>query len=212
MVNQNRTFCYRITHRDNLEHILEHGLVNKNHVNADPNFMAIGNPEIIDVRSTTPVNIDDYGFIGSYVPFYFTPRSIMLFNIITGYYVPKVPRRTKEEIVIIRCLIEVLVDQQKWFFTNGQANDEETAHFVNLSRLDKIDWDCIQNSNFSKSDGDYDRQRRYQAEFLVYDSVPVSCIESVSVYSENMKLWAQKLINKAGKMIPVHVQKHYFFD
>ncbi len=212
MVNQNRTFCYRITHRDNLAHILEYGLVNKNHTNADPNFMAIGNPEIIDVRSTTPVNIDGYGFIGSYVPFYFTPRSIMLFNIITGYYVPKVPRRTKEEIIIIRCLIEVLVDQQKWFFTNGQANDEETAHFINLNRLDEIDWDCIQNSNFSKSDGDYDRQRRYQAEFLVYDSVPVSCIESVSVYSENMKMWAQKLINNAGKMIPVHVQKHYFFD
>lgn len=212
MVNQNKAFCYRITHRDNLAHILQYGLVNKNHANADPNFIAIGNPEIIDVRSTTPVNINGYGFIGEYVPFYFTPRSIMLYNIVTGYYAPKVPRRTKNEIIVIRCLIEVLVRQRRWFFTNGQANDEETAHFVDLNRLDRIDWTCIQHSDFSKSDGDYDRQRRYQAEFLVYDSVPATCIEAICVYNDKMKAWAQQLINEAGKIIPVHVNKPYFFD
>jgi len=212
MVNRNKTFCYRITHRDNLAHILRHGLVNKNHANADPNFVAIGNPEIIDVRSTTAVNLKGHGFIGEYIPFYFTPRSIMLFNIVTGYYAPKVPQRAKDEIVVLRFLIEVLVQQDRWFFTNGQANDEETAHFADLQHMDKIDWKCIQNSDFTKSDGDYDRQRRYQAEFLVYDSVSISCIESICVYSENMKAWAQKQVNAAAKMIPVHIHKPYFFD
>jgi hypothetical protein len=212
MVNQNRTFCYRITHRDNLAHILKHGLVNKNHINADPNFVAIGNPEIIDVRSTTLVNLEGYGYIGEYVPFYFTPRSIMLFNIVTGYYAPKVLRRAKEEILVLRCLIEVLVQKNRWFFTNGQANDEETSHYNQLHYLDKLDWECIQNSNFSKSDGDYDRQRRYQAEFLVYDALDVSSIEAICVYSEKMKLWAQKQVNDAGKMINILVHKPYFFD
>jgi hypothetical protein len=212
MINKNRTFCYRITHRDNLDHILEHGIVNKNHLNADPGFVAIGNPEIIDVRSETAVDLDGYGNIGEYVPFYFTPRSIMLLNIVSGYWAPKVIRRSKEEIVVIRCLIETLASQERWFFTDGQANDEETTHYGNLKHLKRIDWENIQNSRFHKSDGDVDRPRRYQAEFLVYDAVPVNCIESVCVYSDKMKLWAQKKVNDAGKMIHVHVHKPYFFD
>lgn len=212
MINKNRAFCYRITHRDNLSHILQYGLLNKNHVNADPGFVAIGNPEIIDVRSTTPVYLKGYGLVGEYVPFYFTPRSIMLYNIVTGYYAPKVPKREKEEIIVIRCLIERLILQNRWFFTDGQANDEETTHFADINFLDRVDWNCIQNSNFSKSDGDYDRQRRYQAEFLVYESVPIACVESICVYNEKVQAWAQKKINDSGKQIPLHIHKPYFFD
>jgi len=83
--------------------------LNKNHADADPGFVAIGNPEIIDVRSTTPTNLEGVWFHGEYVPFYFTPRSIMLYNIVTGYYTPKVPRRSKEEIIVVRCLLETLI-------------------------------------------------------------------------------------------------------
>lgn len=212
MVNQNKNFCYRITHRDNLAHILQYGMVSKNHVNADPNFVAIGNIEIIDVRSTTLVKLTGYGAVGDYIPFYFTPRSIMLLNIVSGYYSPKVPQRSKEELIVIRCYITALIQDKQWFFTDGQANDEETNHYSNLVDLNKIDWKCIQNSDFTKSDGDYDRQRRYQAEFLVYDSVSISCVESICVYSDNMRDWAQGQIKAAGKMIPVHVHKPYFFD
>lgn len=88
MINKNREYCYRITHIQNLPLILENGIVNKNHSDADGNYIEIGNPEIINVRSTTQVRIDGYGVIGDYVPFYFTPKSIMLYNIITGYYAP----------------------------------------------------------------------------------------------------------------------------
>lgn len=211
-VNTNKKFCYRITHRDNLLHLLKHGLLNKHHADADEDFVSIGNLEIIDVRSSTEVKLKGYGNIGDYVPFYFTPRSIMLYNIITGYYAPKVPKRDKEEIIVIRCLIDNLIKEPKWFFTNGQANDGETAHFNDLSDLEKIDWNSIQQSNFSKSDGDYDRQRRYQAEFLVHNLVPVKRIESICVYNDAMKKWAEQNINKLGLEIPTHINKPYFFD
>ncbi len=212
MINVNKAFCFRITHRDNLPHILTHGVLTKNHPNADPNFVSIGNLEIIDVRSTTSVRIQGLGNIGDYVPFYFTPRSLMLFNIITGYYAPKFPRRKKEEIIVIRCLIQDLAKRPKWFFTDGQANDGETSHFSDINKLDKIDWTSIQNSKFSKSDGDYDRQRRYQAEFLVHESVPTNLIEAICVYNESMAVWVKSLISQAGLNIPVHIHKPYFFD
>lgn len=210
--NSSKNFCFRIIHRDNLTYVLRHGLVTKHHPSADPAFVSIGNPEIIDVRDTTAVKFAGYGNIGDYVPFYLTPRSIMLFNIVTGYYAPKVPQRSKAEILVLRCKMDVLAKLPQWFFTNGQANDDETEHFNDLARLDQIDWTSIQGSNFKNSTEDYDRSRRYQAEFLVRDIVPVEYIEVIIVYNEDMLAKVQQLVAVAGLKIPVRIHKPYLFD
>ena len=212
IINKHKKYCYRILHKNNLIHLLKHGLVNKHHKNSDPDFTPIGNLEIIDVRSTTPVRIASYGNIGDYVPFYYTTRSMMLFNIVTGYYAPKVPRRSKNEIIAVRCLITELAKQPKWFFTDGQANDDNTEHYNDLNYLEKIDWNCIQSGDFTKSAADYDKQRRYQAEFLVYHEVPLECIEGICVYDAETEKWVKNELNKSGLEIPVYIHKHYFFD
>ncbi|MHA4893313.1 type II toxin-antitoxin system toxin DNA ADP-ribosyl transferase DarT [Pedobacter sp. PWIIR3] len=212
VINQHKKFCYRIIHRDNLIHLLKHGLVSKHHKNADPDFTAIGNLEIIDVRSATPVRIAGYGNIGDYVPFYYTTRSMMLYNIVTGYYAPKVPKRAKSEIIAVRCLIKNLAELPKWFFTDGQANDDNSEHYRDLNLMKQIDWACIHGEDFTKSAADYDKQRRYQAEFLVHHEVPLDHIEAICVYDQTTDKWVKEEINKAGLKIPVYIHKHYFFD
>jgi hypothetical protein len=212
VINASKKYCYRITHRENLVHLLTNGLVNKSHIKASPDFLPIGNLEIIDVRGSTEVKILGYGYIGDYIPFYFTSRSIMLFNILTGYYAPKVSARTKDELIVIRCLVSELAKLPRWFFTDGQANDGETIHYNDLDAINMIDWDCIHQSNFKKSDGDYDRPRRYQAEFLVHNEVPIEYIDSICVYNDTMKTWAEEEIKNKGFKIPVVTQKAYFFD
>ncbi len=212
IVNADKKFCYRITHIQNLPFILQNGMVNKHHGQADREYINIGNPEIIDVRSTASVRIEGYGKIGEYVPFYFTPKSMMLFNIVTGYKVPLVPKRSKSEILVIRCLIEKLTKLPQWFFTDGQGNDMTTHHYNDLKDIDSIDWENIQQSNFNKSDGDYDRPRRYQAEFLVRGEVPCSSIESLNVYNEAAATYVSNLLNEyTFDHLPVHIQPIYFF-
>ncbi len=211
-MNANRRYCYRITHIENLPYILEHGLLNKNHILANPDYIHIGNQEIIDVRTTTKVKIFGYGFLGEYVPFYFTPKSIMLYNIVTGYYHPTVPKRSRNEILVIRCLIEDLADLTDFFFTDGQGNDLITEHHNDLQYLDEIDWLSIQQSDFTKSDGDYDRPRRYQAEFLVRNKVPLEKIESFNVYNdEAADIVMYELSKKLITNLPVYVRPQYFF-
>jgi hypothetical protein len=106
---------------------------------------------------------------------------MMLFNIITGYQAPLVPKLKKEEIIVIRCLTENLSTANQFFFTDGQANVTSiTNHYNNLKDLDKIDWEIIQNGDFKKSAADSDKQRRYQAEFLGHHHVPVNFIESIN--------------------------------
>ena len=50
-----------------------------------PIIRNIGNPDLIDKRSRRVVPIPPGGTLSDYVPFYFTPFSIMMFNIKTGY-------------------------------------------------------------------------------------------------------------------------------
>lgn len=213
MLNQNKEFCYRICHIKNLVHILANGLCTKNHEKASSDFVTIGNPEIINSRDITPVKIGGYGFIGDYIPFYFTPRSIMLYNIITGYKAPLVPKLHKEDVLVIRCLINDIADGNKFFFTDGQANTQITNHFNDLKHLNEIDWQSIQNGNFSKSDGDFDRPRRYQAEFLIEKHVPVSKIESLHVFNNNAQNYVNSVLDKFGIInLRVQITPLYFFN
>lgn len=211
MINQQKQYCYRITHINNLSSLLQNGIVNKYHSNAGNNYIEIGNSEIIDVRSTTPVKISNYGMIGDYVPFYFTPKSIMLYNIITGYWHPKVPKRNRNEISVIRCLIAELVKFPQWFFTDGQGNDMISNHYNNLVNLSQIDWQSIQKNDFSKSDGDYDRPRRYQAEFLVHRQIPLTSIESLNVYNDQVEKDVTKILNQNNINLAVNIKPKYFF-
>jgi hypothetical protein len=211
MINNQKKYCYRITHINNLALLLQHGIVHKSHQNANKNYIDIGNQEIIDVRNSTLVKLSNYGMIGQYIPFYFTPKSLMLFNIITGYWHPKVVKRNASEILILRCLISDLTTLPKWFFTDGQANDMASQHFNDLVDLDKIDWENIQNINFSKSDGDYDRPRRYQAEFLVHDRVPFEKIESINVFNSEVAKIVENVLNQNQTKLAVNIQPQYFF-
>ena len=69
---------FRITHRDNLPWILHHGLFAKSSQVLDPNFRKIGDLDLIDKRSRHVVPAGPRGTLGGYIPFYFTPFSIMM--------------------------------------------------------------------------------------------------------------------------------------
>jgi|SRR5690606_26349000 len=211
MINGQKLYCYRITHINNLSLLLQNGIVNKNHPSAAGGYINIGNNEIIDVRSQVPVRINNYGMIGDYVPFYFTPRSIMLYNIITGYWSPVVAKRNRNEILVIRCLISDLVKLPQWFFTDGQANKNLTKHYCNLADLNFIDWNCIQQSNFKNDLNDPDRSRKYQAELLVHQQVPITSIESLNVFDVQSELAVNKILAQNNINLAVNIKPQYFF-
>ena len=136
---------------------------------------------------------------------------MMLYNIITGYRHPLVQRRSRSEILVIRCLISDLATLPQWFFTNGQANDMASSHYNNLADLNQIDWQSIQNSDFSKNDGDYDRPRRYQAEFLVHTQVPLASIDSLNVYDNKTAEIATNTLLQNNINLAINIQPQYFF-
>ena len=75
-------YAFRITHIDNIPHILKNGLVKAGSPLHDENYVPIGDPQIIGLRG----DIEVKGYrIGDYIPFYLGPRSPMLYVIQHGY-------------------------------------------------------------------------------------------------------------------------------
>ena len=80
-LNPEKALIWRIVHRDNLSWILDNGLHCANSTVQSPNYINIGNSDLIDKRRHRRVPIPPGGTLSDYVPFYFTPFSVMMKNI-----------------------------------------------------------------------------------------------------------------------------------
>ena len=78
---------YRITHIDNIPHILENGIIHKNSPKKNLGFKNIGDKSLIDTRSTKTLIVDNGDYqnhpiknitLGDFIPFYFGVRMPML--------------------------------------------------------------------------------------------------------------------------------------
>lgn len=172
-------YVYRIIPVQDLEKDLKNGLYAKNNVLADATRLIIGSSEIINSRNNRIVKCYPDTCVNDYVPFCFSVRTPMLYNIVTGMGVPK---RAQNEIVYLCCRLEDLVTKEfQWCFTNANAAEKITRFYNDLEDLNKIDWRSVNSTDFrnSNADGDEDRIRKKHAEFLVRSSVPTSKISEI---------------------------------
>lgn len=201
---------FRITHIDNLSWMLRNGLCCRTSGRFDPNYRNIGNTELIAKRASRQVPIPPGGTLDDYVPFYFTSRSPMLYNIKTGMGVPAVPMR---EIIILVTSLPRLADQGVPFVYTDRHAYLVNAHFSSsLDDLDtRIDWDILRNSNFSYDHRDPGKMERYQAEALVYQSLDFEHLLGILAYDQVRKDSIEAKIGLAGYSTSVRIDGRYFF-
>ncbi len=177
-------YIFRITHLDNVPWILDNGLHSQNSGTTDPNFVPIGMKDLIDRRSSHPVPIAPHGTLADYVPFYFTPHSMMLLNIKTGYN--SVVKRPNSDIaILVSTLPNVAASGAKFVFTDGHAYMAGTNFYDDLTETAQIDWNILRRRDFKKSDDDIDKSRRYQAEALIHKHLPTSALIGVACYNQD---------------------------
>ena len=174
-LNPEKALIFRITHVDCVPWILRHGLHCRTSPKQDPHYINIGSQELIDKRARKIVPIPPGGSLSDYVPFYFTPFSIMMYNIHTGY--SGITRRTNDDIVIfVSSLHRVKELGLPFVFTDQHAYAAGTEYFSDLADLAKIDWKLLQSRNFKTDDADPGKQLRYQAEALIHHQVPLDAL------------------------------------
>jgi hypothetical protein len=182
-LNAEKALIFRITHRDNLAWILSNGLHCASSDIRDPNFIQIGNPDLIQKRPSRIVDIPPGGPLNDYVPFYFTPHSPMMFNIKTGYN--GITKRNNTEIVIAVSSLRTLRERNVGFvFSDRHAYLKATLFSSNLDDLSRIDWELLQQRDFKRDPNDPEKVERYQAEALVHKHAPIDALLGLVCYDD----------------------------
>lgn len=209
-LNPEKALIWRIVHRDNLPWVLDNGLHCGNSPTKAPHWVNIGNPELIDKRARHPVPLPPGGFLNDYVPFYFTPFSVMMRNIHTGW--GGVKQRLNEEILIlVSSLHRVDALGLPYLFTDSHAYYQWANYYKQLSDLGKVDWPLLQSRDFKRDPEDPAKFERYQAEALIHQHCPVTGLLGVVCYTDAVKMGVEQALAQRGLNLPVHVRTGWYF-
>ena len=208
-LNPTKALIFRIVHRNNLPWILDHGLLASNGTISDPNYSNIGNVDLIGKRNRRRVGVGPGGTLSDYVPFYFTPFSIMMFNIHTGYGVPSVPN--EEILILVSSLIRIAELRIPFVFTDQHAYPVTASYYTELEDLPRIDWDLLNRRDFKHDPDDPQKKERYQAEALIWRHVPIEAL--LGICSSNPAVDAQVESELAKRNVDVKssVQGNWYF-
>ena len=83
MPDFNKIFLFRITHLENIPHILEYGITHISSPNCNPVSVPLGDGSLINTRSAFAMTNGKR--LGDYIPFYFGYRMPMLYVILKGF-------------------------------------------------------------------------------------------------------------------------------
>ncbi len=209
-LTQEKALIFRITHRDNVPWILDNGMHARNGKKFDPACRNIGNVDLIDKRSRRAVAVPPGGTLNDYVPFYFTPFSIMMYNIKTGYGVNQVP--SEEIVIFVSSLRHVAAKDIQFVFTNQHAYPPMADYFTDLAQLDRIDWPLLQSRNFKHDPDDPGKKERYQAEALIWKHVPIEALQGVCCYTSTVEKHIEAEIERRNLSFKVAVQQSWYFQ
>jgi hypothetical protein len=199
-LNPEKALIWRIVHRDNLPWILDHGLHCGNSTIKAPNWVSIGNPDLTQDRETRIVPLAPGGNLNDYVPFYFTPFSVMMRNIQTGW--GGIRKRPNEEILIlVSSLRHVQALGLPFLFTDAHAYYRYTTFYSGLADLDKIDWPSLQAQDFRRDPDNPMKFERYQAEALIHQHLPVAGLLGIVCYTPALQeSFSAEIVSRSLKL------------
>lgn len=184
----NDNIClYRMTHINNIPHILRCGIVHKRSPLSNPNYVPIGDRSLIDTRTSKIVQVHQQNItLGDYIPFYFGVRMPMLYVIQHGgNFVPR-PVPPEDIIYVVVSLASVFLSGQNFYFSDGHAIDSLTKFYSNddIKNLPSIiDWSAVQAIQWTEPT----IKRKKQAECLIEGDVSVTHIIAYVCYNANAK-------------------------
>lgn len=211
MINIEDIWVFRMIALSNLESDLTNGLYSKLNAPANPLREEIGNNEIISERDRRNVSCFPGTVVNNFVPFYFSIKTPMLYNIYTGRGVPI--KAQKDIVYLCTRMLDLANEDFQWCFTNGNAAKRITKYYTDLADIENIDWRSIKTDDFriDNADGDEDRIRKKHSEFLVKDYVPGNKLRGIAVFDNKVKTEVDNLTKQLNLEIEIKIKKDFYF-
>ena len=171
----------------------------------------MGNQSIKTNRSHRAVGCGPGGMVGDYVPFYFAPRSPMLFSIKCGNVDGVSPDQRR--LVYLVSSTEATCDAGlSCVLTDGNAGAAFTAFSDDPSDVTAmIDWPLMKARIWRNTPEDPDRRRRRMAEWLVHEAVPLELISAMAVINAKVREYVAVLADTHGCSPTIAIRPGWYF-
>ncbi len=149
-------------------------------------------------------------FVGDCVPFYFCPRSVMLYLICQANNRELSYRGGQGPIVHFEADLHAVVEwadarSRRWAFTLSNAGARYFEDRSSLDQLGEIDWSAVHARDWRRcKDGK-------QAEFLLELSFPWHLVERIGVLSRSTYTSALNALPASGHRPPVEIRPEWYY-
>jgi hypothetical protein len=212
-MNEREQKIYHITHIDRLSSAIALGGI---YSDAEVRARNIGGTTIgmstIKQRRLEELTLASHPdlHVGDCVPFYFCPRSVMLYLIYKRNHADATYMGGQEPIIHLEASLFDTVDWAKshdvrWAFTNSNAGSRYFEDYSDLRALSELDWDAISATQWKGC------QEKKQAEFLVERFFPWNLFNKIGVYSDTYRVDTHAaLVNATHKPI-VSIMRDWYY-
>ena len=146
------------------------------------------------------------------MPFYFCPRSVMLYILHKGNHPGLTYTEGQRPILHLEADLHEVVawadgQGRPWAFTDRNAGSGYFQSFRDVSQLGQMNWDHIANCDFR----DPVVKEAKQAEFLVYGSFPWTLVRTIGVISEKIAERVREIVSVSDHRPDVQVQTGWYY-
>jgi hypothetical protein len=204
---------YHITHIKNLEGILDEEVIwsDAKRLELGLECEIVGMSEIKRRRLEELEVICHSGtMVGEYVPFYFCPRSIMLYILYMGNHPDITYHGGQRPILHLQADLETTVQWAeergiRWAFSDRNAGEYFAQFYNSLDNLNKINWSAVEATDFR----DMLVKEGKQAEFLMYESFPLELVEKIGICDSRIR---DQVVQKLDDIsIPVSIETNWYY-
>jgi hypothetical protein len=210
---------YHIVHADRLASITAAGHLccDARMVNHSNSGTTIGMSDI-KVRRLRELTLSSHSglYVGQCVPFYFCPRSVMLYLIHQANHPGLSYRGGQKDIVHLEANLHSAVAWAesrglRWAFTLSNAGARYFDDCSDLAELGKVNWEAVQATKWSGLGVSPEIKEGKQAEFLVEDRFPWSLVERIGVFSSYVGNQVSARLGSAGHRPRVEVLRSWYY-
>ena len=204
---------YHIVHVDRLASIIASGgllcdaeIVQANAAGTTIGMNSIKQRRLNELRLASHRDL----YVGACVPFYFCPRSVMLYLIHKANHTELTYHGGQGPIVHLEADLRQTVawaeqNSLRWAFTLSNAGSSYFEDRSDLGQLHEIDWNAVQSISWA------DKKEGKQAEFLVEQSCPWGLVERIGIHSQPITQQVYAALNSATHKPRVEIRPEWYY-
>lgn len=186
---------YHMTHKENLQNILQNGLLSHSEAHRGLLQNDIADSEVNNRRGRKEPIYNRS--IHDYVPLYFNPKNPMLFK-----------RREIQNDILILVIDRKVLLEPNTIFTDGNAASKSTKFFASIPQCSQLNWQCINGEYWN----DYNDGKRIKcAEVLVFPKIQTSSIRKIYGNNPTVVTFVKNIARNFPHIV-VEQNGNFYFD